>query len=163
MNNRTKTKDIIRSLKTCGDESGWCENCEYYEHSSNYDCIKRLICDAGERLEELNDHVADADKMAQGDAERAIMKRAIDTYGERAQCDVAIEEMAELTKALLKTRRMSDNDHAAQQRAISNVIEEIADVEIMISQLKIIYGAPYVDVIREQKLVRLENRMEGKP
>ena len=34
-----------------------------------------------------------------------LLKRAITTYGTRAQADMAVEEMAELTKAICKTRR----------------------------------------------------------
>ncbi len=36
---------------------------------------------------------------------RDIMLRAIHRYGEAAQIDMAVEEMAELTKALCKVKR----------------------------------------------------------
>lgn len=110
----------------------------------------------------------DADRQSM---ERAIMQRAVDTYGREKQTDVAIEEMAELTeaitvkhmtrltKALQKTRRVLGDDHAAQEHARNSVIEEIADVEIMIDQLKIMYGEHCVNTVREQKLVRLEGRL----
>ena len=39
---------------------------------------------------------------------KEIEGRAIRTYGEQPQVDVAIEEMSELTKALLKHRRNED-------------------------------------------------------
>lgn len=166
MDNKIKTEVLIERLRICADTEG-CLVCKYLD--DGYCRFPEIMQEAADRLEKLNYPVATAGKnhssepaKKMGDTAHAIMQRAIDTYGERAQCDVAIEEMAELTKALLKTRRAPDNDHAAQQRAISNVVEEIADVEIMISQLKIIYGAHYVDAVREWKLVRLENRMEGK-
>ena len=58
----------------------------------------------------------------------------IDSYGVRSQEDVAIEEMAELQKAIIKIRRYNDENTRKE------IIEEIADVEIMLSQLKIIYS-----------------------
>ena len=36
---------------------------------------------------------------------RALLDRAITTYGASAQMDMAVEEMAELTKALCKIKR----------------------------------------------------------
>ena len=47
---------------------------------------------------------------------------------------VAIEEMAELQKAILKHRRYTGDETRAE------IIDEIADVEIMIEQLKIIFS-----------------------
>lgn len=39
------------------------------------------------------------------EARRALLGRAITTYGAPAQMDMAVEEMAELTKALCKIKR----------------------------------------------------------
>jgi hypothetical protein len=39
---------------------------------------------------------------------KEIEGRAINTYGEQPQADMAIEEMSELTKVLLKYRRNED-------------------------------------------------------
>ena len=58
----------------------------------------------------------------------------IDTYGTRSQQDIAIEELSELQKAILKYRRKSSN----KRRKV--VIDEIADVSVMLEQLKIIYS-----------------------
>ena len=60
-----------------------------------------------------------------------IYQQAIETYGKDAQLKMAIEEMAELTQAICKSFRGKDN--------LDNIIEEIADVEIMLAQLKIIF------------------------
>nr|UWG26284.1 MAG: MazG-like family protein [Bacteriophage sp.] len=59
---------------------------------------------------------------------RDIMLRAIHRYGEAAQIDMAVEEMAELTKALCKVKRATPG--ATTTAAIANVIEEIADVQL---------------------------------
>lgn len=58
----------------------------------------------------------------------------INSYGTKSQEEVAIEEMAELQKAILKHRRYTGDETRAE------IIDEIADVEIMLEQLKIIYS-----------------------
>lgn len=86
-----------------------------------------------------------------------ILNRAIDTYGMHAQVDMCLEEMSELSKALLKMRR-TDGDIAAK---LANIREEIADVQIMIDQMRIIYGPDEVDRAEQAKLARLKERLEG--
>lgn len=88
--------------------------------------------------------------------EVAIMEGAIELYGVVAQVDVAIEEMAELTKALLKLRRAKSD--TARDVAVAAIREEMADVSIMLSQLELIYGD--VSDIEEAKLVRLEKQVD---
>ena len=86
---------------------------------------------------------------------RDIMLRAIHRYGEAAQIDMAVEEMAELTKALCKVKRATPG---ATTAAIANVIEEIADVQIMLDQLRLIF-ARSTDEVEEDKLRRLLGRL----
>ena len=59
-----------------------------------------------------------------------ILIEAIKTFGEKAQEEMAIEECSELIQAI-------SHKHRNRQH---NIAEEIADVEIMLSQLKIIYS-----------------------
>ena len=88
---------------------------------------------------------------------RDIMLRAIHRYGEAAQIDMAVEEMAELTKALCKVKRATPG---ATTAAIANVIEEIADVQIMLDQLRLIF-ARSTDEVEEDKLRRLLGRLNS--
>ena len=60
----------------------------------------------------------------------------VEAYGNDAQEDMDIEECSELVKAILKLRR-SDEKTAETREA---VIDEIADVQIMLSQLEIIFN-----------------------
>lgn len=101
-------------------------------------------------------HFADTNKMVPND--ERIMQQAIETYGVQAQCDVAIEEMAELTKAIVKIRRVAD-DYGKTQAALDNLLEEIADVDIMIDQMKIMWGPKQVEEYRRKKLERLNRRL----
>lgn len=89
---------------------------------------------------------------------RNIMIRAIQHYGETAQIDMAIEEMAELTKALCKVKRAATGAESAA--AVANVIEETADVQIMLDQLRLIF-ARSTDEIEEEKLRRLLTRINS--
>ena len=57
-----------------------------------------------------------------------ILEMAIEKYGER-QLDQAQEELAELIVAISKHKRN------ANKLTIANVIEEIADVRIMLKQV----------------------------
>lgn len=82
-----------------------------------------------------------------------LLKRAITTYGTRAQADMAVEEMAELTKAICKTRRAQPGPELAA--AVENV-------RIMLDQLCIIYGVDTSEV-EEAKLHRLAGRLEEVP
>lgn len=90
--------------------------------------------------------------------DRYILGKAIDTYGTESQIDMAIEEMSELTKALLKYRRaLKGNTDISVSKAHSDILEEIADVEIMLDQMKIIYGEPICE--RKNKVDRLKERL----
>ena len=85
----------------------------------------------------------------------AIFEKAIETYGADLQKQVAIEEMAELTKEICKDfRGKGDREH---------IIEEIADVDIMLQQLMIMYdiNATEFSETRVSKIRRLEERLKG--
>ena len=58
----------------------------------------------------------------------------INTYGTHSQQDKAIEEMSELQKAILKHRRNPSEETR------KDIIDEIADVSVILEQLKIIYS-----------------------
>ena len=95
--------------------------------------------------------------MMDAEARRALLEHAIRLYGEPAQMDMAVEEMAELTKALCKVKRVSC---AAEAKAVlENVVEEMADVQIMLDQLRIIFGRSTAEV-EEYKLERLKKRLD---
>jgi NTP pyrophosphatase (non-canonical NTP hydrolase) len=61
-----------------------------------------------------------------------IIKAALEKWGEKLQMIIAIEEMSELTKELTKFQR--------GRGRLANVKEEIADVDIMLTHLKLIFG-----------------------
>lgn len=83
----------------------------------------------------------------------SIYQQAIDHYGRAHQVTKAIEECAELIQVLAKhgpvTITVEDLQH---------ITEEIADVEIMIEQLKLIYNTD-TTLIKQKKIARILNRM----
>lgn len=97
--------------------------------------------------------------------EKIILKQAIDRWGGPSQADMAIEEMSELIKALLKLRRSTkrvDYDGSEMIERYEHVIEEIVDVQIMIDQLKIIFGGNGLRMkqYRQQKIDRLAKLLD---
>ena len=65
-----------------------------------------------------------------------IFRKCICTYGSNPQIDVAIEEMSELIKALLKWRRAGG---AGLTEARACIVDELADVRIMVRQMEILF------------------------
>lgn len=89
-----------------------------------------------------------------------IITRAIDTYGCEAQLKMAIEEMSELTKAICKLWRADTEEEF--ERLLEDVTEETADVTIMVLQVASMAGGEEVDRIMDEKLERLEARLDAK-
>jgi hypothetical protein len=86
------------------------------------------------------------------------LKRALKIYGEEAQRQMMIKEISELTKAICKLSRVKSGEEFTS--AVNDIREEMADVQIMLDQMKMIYGEPS-DYIR-QKIARLHSRLEDK-
>lgn len=82
-----------------------------------------------------------------------VLKRALETWGEQAQMLMVVEEMSELMKEVLKNiNRKKDN--------IAEIIEETADVEIMLEQLKENYKiAEKVEAYKKDKIKVIEQRL----
>lgn len=72
--------------------------------------------------------------------EMALYEAAVVKFGERAQILMAVEEMSELTKSLLKYVRHEDFNQGDYDDIIASVEEERADVSIMLNQLDVIFG-----------------------
>ena len=81
-------------------------------------------------------------------------ERALKTWGKEPQMLQVIEEMSELTKEILKNiNRKKDN--------VSEIIEETADVEIMLEQLKCCYNIHnQVEEYKKQKLKKIDQRLD---
>lgn len=87
---------------------------------------------------------------------KQVYLQAIEKWGKELQITLAIEEMSELQKELCKHLRGDRNKNAISQ--------EIADVEIMIEQVKIMLNIDELNIneLKEYKINRLKKRMEGR-
>lgn len=82
-----------------------------------------------------------------------VLKRALKTWGEQAQMLMVVEEMSELMKEVLKNINRKKNN-------IDKIIEETADVEIMLEQLKENYKiAEKVEAYKKDKIKLIEQRL----
>ena len=86
-----------------------------------------------------------------------ILWDAVRTWGRDAQMLMMVEEMSELTKEICKFYRTTDDKSASA--VAGNILEEMADVQIMLDQMKIMFGR--VEPMMRVKLDRLEKRLEA--
>ena len=87
-----------------------------------------------------------------------ILRHAIDIYGKELETDRAIEEMSELTKALLKYRKCVQPDTKCAAQA--NIYEEMADVIITLHTLLMIHnGKDTIQKIINTKMSQLAKRL----
>lgn len=92
--------------------------------------------------------------MAEYISEAEVLQRALDTYGFAMQIVVMMEEMSELQKELCKYLRGKCSP--------ASIAEEIADVEIMIEQMKMLFCcAEDVRSVRKRKVERLKERLDN--
>lgn len=85
-----------------------------------------------------------------------VLNKAIEKYGLNQQVDKAVEELAELVVAIQKIR---NKPYTKELR--NNLIEELADVETMIWQLKRIFiiKESELNEIKAYKIERLQQRL----
>ncbi len=83
-----------------------------------------------------------------------LYHRTLRVWGKEPQMLQVIEEMSELTKEILKNvNRKKDN--------IKELIEETADVEIMLGQLKVCYDIEkQVESYKADKLKTIQQRLD---
>ena len=85
---------------------------------------------------------------------KAVYKDAIADYGIHAQSWMVIEEMSELSKELCKMQR--------GKGSVEDLADEIADVTIMLEQLRLMYDIN--DTVcrhMDYKIRRLRSRLDG--
>lgn len=69
-----------------------------------------------------------------------VIEKMCERYGANSQIDVCIEEMSELTKALIKARRSKLYAREANFNGENDIKEEVADVYFMLEYIKFIFG-----------------------
>lgn len=109
-----------------------------------------------ENLDRLNDLLAQK-KLKSLEEDIELYKKLIQTYGQ-TQMIVAIEELSELQKEICKSFRCKDKN-----QPINSIIEEMADVYIMLEQMKLYYNVSDEEVVHtiENKNKRTRERLAG--
>ena len=87
---------------------------------------------------------------------KQVYEQLIEKFGAENQILKCVEELNELGQVLCKLKSKSEN----KALVIKNIIEEIADVEIMLEQIKLILGIEESDVkkMKSYKLHRTVRR-----
>ena len=89
-----------------------------------------------------------------------IITAAVEKYGHIHQMMKAMEEMGELERAIARMIEHNlETKDPEPPELIENLIEETADVWIMVKQLTFILGVDLVTEAEAQKLRRLAERM----
>ena len=111
------------------------------------------------------------EEMTRQEQHDIVYRRCICEYGTQPQIDMCIEEMSELTKALLKYRRKfalargenvnPTNGDTDLLKARADIIDELADVRIMCRQMELFFQAEdeverRIDFKVDRQLKRLE-------
>lgn len=91
-----------------------------------------------------------------------LNKETAKQKGYEEQSNQLVEECAELIQAVSKYRRATTD--VAKMMAFENIIEEIADVEIMIEQVKYLLQIPAeeLEAVKLYKVNRTRDRIANK-
>lgn len=155
--------EIVTALRQCPRYGVDCSKgvCAFFEPNGAFeDCIKKKNDAAADLIENQQREIEALRQANEGLrfnlAEKdggETCRAALAAFGRESQVMVAIEEMSELTKELCKNGRGKENT--------THIAEEIADVEIMLQQLVMLFDcAGQVETFRRYKLERLAERIE---
>lgn len=149
-------EEIVIALRCCAE--GECHGCTI--HNDKQRCQERVLDAAADLIENQQREIEALRQANEGLrfnlAEKdggETCRAALAAFGRDSQMMVAIEEMSELTKELCKNGRGQENTN--------HIAEEIADVEIMLQQMVMLFDcAGQVETFRRHKLERLAGRIE---
>lgn len=96
---------------------------------------------------------------------KEVLQKAINTYGVKNQMIKTVEELSELSQALCKSlvRLNYTKEKTSLEddlKSVDNIFKEMADVEIMLEQCKIMFQCDKeVNRWKQKKIERFERRM----
>ena len=92
-----------------------------------------------------------------------VYQDAITKWGETAQLDQMVEEMAELTLAISKYKRQFNDSLLDYQKVgvMENLYVEIADVKMMIEQMEYMFGQENVDKAYQKQMEKLKRELNN--
>lgn len=159
-------EEIVTALRICSNAKTTCKGCPLDGPDDGLNdatvcCIDLARAQAAELIENQQKTIEALRQANEGlrynlssQESDEIYRAALETFGKSSQMQVAIEEMSELTKELCKNGRGQENT--------TRIAEEIADVEIMLRQMVMLFDcAGQMETFRRYKLERLAERIEG--
>lgn len=114
-----------------------------------------LKSDISVSVDDQEEQAEELEEMTPEQREMALYEKAVAKWGKRAQALKAIEEMSELSQAILKLVFCEDYGIGDEQAIRDNISMERADVEIMLNQLHVIFGDN-----SEMEIAKLEHLCE---
>ena len=95
--------------------------------------------------------------------EKNIYEDAIEKWGKNAQLDQMIEEMAELTVAINKYKRLNmGEDYLKNEKVMNNLYVELADVRLMLEQMEYMFGKENIDSAYEKQMQKFIGELYNK-
>lgn len=92
-----------------------------------------------------------------------IIEKAVETFGIDCQIEMLVEECSEVILAVQKLKRKSHYQYypvtPQELHSYENIHEELADLSIMLDQMKVIFSVEKIMAYRSEKLARLEQRI----
>lgn len=150
--------EIVTALRCCdGGEYDECNKCPLRDGINCRNLLDLAAADLIENQQREIEALRQANEglrfnLAEKDGGETC-RAALAAFGRDSQVMVAIEEMSELTKELCKNSRGQENT--------THIAEEIADVEIMLQQMVMLFDCKEtVDKYRQYKLERLAGRIK---
>lgn len=126
--------------------------------------IARLGTEEQNKVRSAAKKLAAYEDMGIPPVDKTTLTLALYTYGEEPQVDMMIEEMSELTKALLKHRRAQNAgcQYDYERECVKAVVEEMADVYIVLLQMIYLFDKPdlFDEYVRD-KILRLRMRLSA--
>ena len=140
---------LVGTIRPCNGKMYLDTNGEFEQILTNYDALEKVVVtvqpiEVKAKTEAAQRKKADCINICQ---------EALLAFGNEAQIDMLCEEVGELLSAINKYRR--------GRCAKKDVVTEIADVEIMLKQMELIFGWDEVMEERQYKLSRLKQRLDS--
>lgn len=131
------------------------EACRAYGLKSCHNCDDESCDDNLNRIESAADTIH-ARKLPKPEPikinEIDVCRQVIDKYGISRQLAKAAEEFSEAAAAISR--------FLAGEGEYTEIIGEVADVEVMCVQMRLIYGTDAIDRVRAEKVARLHGRLK---
>lgn len=137
----------------------------FFNHGAQKTVCKRLNAQIqrAKNFKKKNNEVKNMSKLLDKEFEKKMMadtEKILSHFGLDNQIDKTIEEMAELIVALNQFKKVRHGKKDKHLEAVTKVIEEIADCQIMLDQMTISFGMEDIVNVIDKKLNRTMKRIK---